>query len=33
MIQCTKIFRAHIIDVTPKKITVETTGNPDKITQ
>ncbi len=31
IIQYTNIFRAHIIDVTPKTITVETTGNPDKI--
>jgi len=31
IIQYTNIFRAHIIDVTPKTITIETTGNPDKI--
>jgi len=31
IIQYTNIFRAHIIDVTPKTITIEITGNPDKI--
>lgn len=31
IIQYANIFRAHIIDVTPKTITIETTGNPDKI--
>ena len=30
-IQYTNIFRGHIIDVTPKTITVEITGNPEKI--
>ena len=31
IIQYTNIFRGHIIDVTPKTITIEITGNPDKI--
>ena len=31
IIQYTNIFRGHIIDVTPKTITVEITGNPEKI--
>ncbi|WP_323737098.1 acetolactate synthase small subunit [Methanosphaera sp. ISO3-F5] len=31
IIQYVNIFRGHIIDVTPKTITVEITGNPDKI--
>ena len=31
VIQYTNIFRGHIIDVTPKTITIEITGNPDKI--
>ena len=32
IIQYTNIFRGHIIDVTPKTITIEITGNPEKIT-
>ncbi len=31
IIQYINIFRGHIIDVTPKTITLEITGNPDKI--
>ena len=31
IIQYTNIFRGHIIDVTPKTITIEITGTPDKI--
>ena len=31
IIQYTNIFRGHIIDVTPKTITVEITGDPQKI--
>ena len=31
IIQYTNIFRGHIIDITPKTITIEITGNPDKI--
>ena len=31
IIQYTNIFRGHIIDVTQKTITIEITGNPDKI--
>ena len=31
IIQYTNIFRGQIIDVTPKTITIEITGNPDKI--
>ena len=31
IIQYTNIFRGHIVDVTPKTITIEITGAPDKI--
>ncbi len=31
IIQYTNIFRGHIIDVTPKTITIEISGKPDKI--
>ena len=31
VIQYANIFRGHIIDVTPKTITIEITGKPDKI--
>ena len=31
IIQYTNIFRGHVIDVTHKTITIEITGNPDKI--